>query len=58
MTAKPEPKETPKPKRGRPIKKKTPERIPDSPENILMAVLRQPPRREDDWDYLKHNDDS
>jgi len=38
---------------GRPTDKPMPERIPDTGRNILRAVLRQPPRREDEWDYLK-----
>ena len=39
--------------RGRPVKHEMPERIPDTGANILKAVLRSPPRDEDDWDYLK-----
>lgn len=39
--------------RGRPAERPMPERIPDTGANILRAVLRQPPRREDEWDYLK-----
>lgn len=30
-----------------------PELIPDTPENIMRALLETPPKREDDWDYLK-----
>ena len=43
----------PKRSRGRPMKREMPERIPDTGANILKAVLRSPPRDEDDWDYLK-----
>ena len=45
--------DTPPRSRGRPPKQPMPERIPDTGANILKAVLRQPPRREEDWDYLK-----
>ena len=30
-----------------------PEPIPDTPENIMRAILSTPPKREDEWDYLK-----
>ena len=30
-----------------------PERIPDTPENVAKAVLNTPPKREDEWQYLK-----
>ena len=43
----------PKRPRGRPVTHEMPARIPDTGANILKAVLRQPPRDEDDWDYLK-----
>jgi len=49
--------ETPKRPRGRPVKYEMPEQIPDTPENILKAVLRQPSRQEDEWEYLKSQDD-
>ena len=39
--------------RGRPVTKPTPELIPDSPENVLQAVLATPPRKADGWKYLK-----
>ena len=45
--------ETPKPKRGRPVKYPLPEPIPDTPENILRAVLATPNKRDDEWEYLK-----
>lgn len=38
---------------GRPATHEMPERIPDTGRNILKAVLRQPPRDEDDWDYIR-----
>ena len=45
--------DNPKRPAGRPATHEMPERIPDTGRNILKAVLRQPPRDEDDWDYLK-----
>ena len=39
--------------RGRPVSKPEPERIPDSAENVLRAVLATPPRKPDGWKYLK-----
>ena len=32
-----------------------PEPIPDSPENIMRAVLSTPPKTEDEWRYLIDN---
>ena len=40
------------PKRGRPARK-MPELIPDTPENIMRALLNTPPKKRDEWDYLK-----
>ncbi len=40
-------------KRDRPVEKPMPERIPDSPENVLRALMTAPPRGVDEWDYLK-----
>ena len=37
--------------RGRPVEYPMPERIPDSPENILKTVLSGPPKKS--WNYLK-----
>ena len=44
-----------KPKRrpGRPTELAMPEPIPDTAENIAMALLATPPKGEDEWDYLK-----
>ena len=39
--------------RGRPVSKPEPERIPDSAENVLRAVLATPPRKPDGWKYRK-----
>ena len=43
-----------KPKRphGRPPKP-MPDRIPDTPENIMRALLATPPKKREEWDYLK-----
>ena len=42
-------------KRGRPVEKPELDPIPDSPENVLRALVMAPPRAEDDWDYLKRS---
>ena len=55
------PKSEDKPKRlrGRPRSSRIhdmPDQIPDTPENVALAVLTTPPKREEDWDYLKRRD--
>ena len=40
-------------KRGRPVEKPVPDPIPDSRENVLRTLVTAPPRRDDEWDYLK-----
>ena len=45
--------ETPKPPRGRLVEKPLPEPIPDTPENIMRAILNTPPKKDEEWDYLK-----
>ena len=47
-------KKSAKPKRpqGRPSKP-MPEPIPDTPENIMRALLATPPKKAHEWDYLK-----
>ncbi len=42
----------PKRPRGRP-EKPLPNPIPDTPENVMRAILNTPPKRDDEWDYLK-----
>ena len=37
---------------GRPAKP-LPERIPDTPENIMRALVSTPPKKDGEWDYLK-----
>ncbi|MCY4589831.1 MAG: hypothetical protein OXE86_04535 [Alphaproteobacteria bacterium] len=44
--------DTPKRPCGRPVERPMPDPIPDSPENIMRALL-PPPKRDDEWDYLK-----
>ena len=45
-------------KRGRPVEKPEPDPIPDSPENVLHALVTAPPRGEDEWYYLKQAADN
>ena len=40
-------------KLGRPVTRPEPERIPDSAENVLRAVLATMPQKPDGWKYLK-----
>ena len=37
---------------GRPPRP-VPERIPDTPDNIMRALVESPPKERGDWDYLK-----
>lgn len=30
-----------------------PEKIPDTPENVMRAIVTTPPKAEDDWRYLR-----
>ena len=43
-------------KRGRPAKRTLPEPIPDTPENIVLAIVNTPPKKPDDWRYLPDDD--
>ena len=38
---------------GRPVVNVMPEPIPDTPENVLRAVLAMPEMKADDWEYMK-----
>ena len=49
-------KETVSRPRGRPVEKPMPEPIPDTPENIAWALVNTPPKREDEWEYLKEGE--
>ena len=42
----------PKRRRGRPARP-MPEQIPDTPENVAFALMNTPPKKQDEWDYLK-----
>ena len=42
---------TKKRKRGRPVTRKMPESIPDTPDNIALAIMQGPPK--DEWRYLE-----
>ena len=33
-----------------------PDPIPDTPENIMQAILNTPPKDPDEWRYLQDND--
>ena len=46
-----------KSKRGRRAKRAMPEPIPDTPENIMRAIVSTPPKAEDEWRYLSDADD-
>ena len=48
-------KNEPKP-RGRPVEKPLPEPIPDTPENVMRAILDMGPVKAGDWDYLKKDE--
>ena len=39
--------------RGRPVKHKLPDPIPDTPENIMKAFLKTPPRKRKDWKFVQ-----
>ena len=41
----------PKRPRGRPVTRKMPEPIPDTPENIARACMKSPPKKK--WRYLE-----
>ena len=39
--------------RGRPVEKRWPDQIPDTPENVAKALVRARPKKPDEWKYLK-----
>ena len=43
------------PPRGRPVEHPMPEPIPDTPENIMRAIVNTPPKKREDWSYLKES---
>ena len=38
---------------GRPVKNTMPEQIPDTPENVARAILNTPPKKRDEWEFIK-----
>ena len=40
-------------KRGRPVKYTMPEPIPDTAENIAKAILSTPPKKPQDWKFMR-----
>ena len=42
--------------RGRPVEYKMPEPIPDTPENILKAVLATPPKKHEEWGHIRERE--
>ena len=38
--------------RGRPARPMS-EQIPDTPENVVFTLLDTPPKKPDEWDYLR-----
>jgi len=39
------------------VEKPLPEPIPDTPENVMRAILATPPRKDEAWRYLREADD-
>ena len=39
--------------KGRPTKYTMPEQIPDTPENVARALMRNPPRKPDEWKFMQ-----
>ena len=39
--------------KGRPPKYTMPPMIPDTPENVARALMRQPPRKPEDWKFVQ-----
>ena len=46
-------KEDKKRERGRPVEREWPELIPDTPENVMLALLETLPKVEAEWKYLR-----
>ena len=40
-------------KKGRPRKYVMPEQIPDTPENVMRALVNSPPRKPDEWKFMQ-----
>ena len=39
--------------RGRPVEHKLPDPIPDTPENIMKAFLKTPPKKREEWKFVQ-----
>ena len=42
--------------RGRPVEHKLPDPIPDTPENIMKAFLKTPPRKREEWKFVQERE--
>ena len=42
--------------RGRPVEHKLPDPISDTPENIMKAFLKTPPRKREEWKFVQERD--
>lgn len=42
--------------RGRPVEHKLPDQIPDTPESIMKAFIKTPPRKRKDWKFVQERD--
>lgn len=42
-------------KAGRPVTLTMPEPIPDTPENVAQAMMRTPPRKKYEWEFLQQH---
>lgn len=49
-------KKEPKKPRGRPVTRKMPEQIPDTPENVARALMTTPPPKK--WAYMEQEEDA
>ncbi len=41
---------------GRSVEKPLPEPVDNSPENVMRAILATPPKRDDEWRYMRKAD--
>ena len=42
--------------RGRPVEHKLPDPIPDTPENIMKAFLKTPPKKREEWKFVQERE--
>ena len=49
--------DAPKKPRGRPVEHKLPDPIPDTPENIMKAFLKTPPRKREEWKFVQEREE-